>query len=152
MRLIAAVSCALAILVPASRTPAQAAEQRPAQHETETAAPASLPEVPKADFKELCNGHVTGAPGADGRPGPHILWTAYSSRATTPELAKRLTAKLAGVTHETHESCDLWRFDDKAHPIWDLCPVAVKGPASECAAPPAGTKSILIVSTMVGEY
>lgn len=150
MRLIAAVVCAIAIAVPASGARTQEPERPQARNEAAPAAPAAIPEVPAADFRKLCGGHVTGEPKADGSPGPHILWTAYSSRSTTEELAKRHAAKLAGAKHETNESCELWRFDDPAHHIWDLCPAAVKGPAGECDPPPAGTKSILVVSVMAG--
>ncbi len=113
--------------------------------------PAPPPTVPAADFQRLCSGHVAAVPRPDGRPGPHLQWIAYSSPTPVEDLANRHAEKLAGGAHEQGEDgCHLWRFEDSARHIWDLCPVEVQGPTSRCEAPPRGTKSILLVSVMVG--
>jgi hypothetical protein len=114
-------------------------------------APAAPPAVPEADFERLCSGHVAAVPRKDGSPGPHLVWTAYSSPTPAAELARRHVKALAGGAHEEgDDGCHLWRFEDSGRHIWDLCPLAVPTPARECGAPPEGTKSILLVSLMVG--
>jgi hypothetical protein len=109
------------------------------------------PAVPEADFHRLCSGHVAAVPRPDGRPGPHLEWTAYTSPSPVGELAGRHATALAGGEHETGEDgCHLWRFQDAGKHIWDLCPIEVETPARGCDRPPAGTRSVLLVSTMVG--
>lgn len=140
-----ALTLALAALLGATSVNAQAADRMTASL---AAAP---PAVPEADFHRLCSGHVTAVPTADGRPGPHLEWTAYTSSSAVGELARRHETALAGGEHEAGEDgCHLWRFQDSAKHIWDLCPVEVETPARDCDKPPAGTKAVLVVSTMVG--
>jgi hypothetical protein len=121
-----------------------------ANAQTGAPTPAPPPAVAAADFQRLCSGHVAAVPRPDGRPGPHLEWIAYTSAAAAEELARRHRAELAGGEHETGaDGCHVWRFSDSGRHIWDLCPVEVEGPAARCV-PPAGTRSVLLVSTMVG--
>jgi hypothetical protein len=140
-----AVTVALATLLGVAGVHAQTADRAPASL---AAAP---PAVPEADFHRLCSGHVTAVPTPDGRPGPHLEWTAYTSSSAVGALARRQEKALAGGEHEAGEDgCHLWRFQDAAKHIWDLCPVEVETPARDCDPPPAGTKAVLVISTMVG--
>lgn len=140
-----AVTVALAAFLGATSVDAQTADLPPV-----SLAPAP-PAVPEADFHRLCSGHVTAVPMPDGRPGPHLEWTAYTSPSGVDALARRHEKALAGGEHEGGaDGCHLWRFQDAAKHIWDLCPVEVETPARDCDPPPAGTKAVLVISTMVG--
>jgi hypothetical protein len=143
-----ALTVAIAAVLGAGILGAQTADREPALLAPPNPAPPAVPEV---DFQRLCSGHVSAVPRADGRPGPHLEWTAYTSPSPVGELAGRHETALAGGEHETGEDgCHLWRFQDAGKHIWDLCPVEVESPARGCDKPPSGTRSVLLVSTMVG--
>jgi hypothetical protein len=105
---------------------------------------------PPGDALHLCGGHVTGAPFPDGKPGPHIIWEAYSSQELPTALAKRYLDSLGSETHSRSDGCDLWRFPpDKPTHTLEVCPVSFQGPWSECShAPSRAAKSIILISSM----
>jgi len=113
-----------------------------------TALPRSVIEAP-GDAPRLCSGHISGAPLPDGKPGPHILWEAYSSQELPASLAKRYLDSLGSEAHSTLDGCDLWRFPpDKPARTLEVCPVSVKGPWSECDQAPPRAATIIMISSM----
>ena len=52
-------------------------------------------------------------------------------------------------THDKVERCDIWRFPaDKPKRILEVCPPEPAGPWRDCDPPPAGTKSVVMISDM----
>lgn len=113
----------------------------------------SLPEAslePPAEAVELCAGHVTGASLPDGRPGPHINWTLYTSTETRPALAERYHDALGDEGHTADAACDRWkRPPERPERIVEVCELTAEGPWSDCPPPPESAKSRILVSTMV---
>jgi hypothetical protein len=105
---------------------------------------------PPGDAQHLCDGHVSGVPSADGKPGAHITWTAYSSREAPDVLTKRYLASFGSEGHAVVSGCDIWRFPpDKPTRVIDVCPVSADNPTLDsCPAPPAEAKSIIMISSM----
>jgi hypothetical protein len=118
----------------------------------EARAPKGLPEAsldPPTDAVELCSGHVTGAPLPDGRPGPHINWTLYTSTETRPALAERYDDALGDEGHTADSVCDTWkRPTDRPERIVEVCELTAEGPWSDCPPPPQSAKSRILISTM----
>jgi hypothetical protein len=102
---------------PIARPAPTAAESR----KVATSAPAlearaskGVPEAsldPPSDAVELCRGHVTGAPLPDGRPGPHISWTLYTSGETRRALAERYHDALGDEGHTAGTDCRVVRSE-----------------------------------------
>lgn len=138
LALVAVVSCA-------GSHPKTVAPQSGKQ--AETALPRGVTEPP-SNASHLCGGHVTGAPLPDGKPGPHIIWDAYSSQELPAVLAKRYLKSLGPEAHSTMDGCDLWRFppDMPAHTL-EVCPVSSGGPWSECSQAPPPAASIIMISS-----
>ena len=107
---------------------------------------------PPPGAKKLCSGHVTGAPRPDGQPGPHINWTAYTSRKSPDSLAKRYLQSHGTTGHAQEGGCHIWRRpSDKPREVLEICGVEKAGPWNECAdPPPAGAKSIIMISSITG--
>lgn len=111
-----------------------------------------LPEAsldPPSEAVELCRGHVTGAPLPDGRPGPHIGWTLYTSAETRRSLAERYHDALGDEGHTADSDCDAWkRPAERPERVVEVCELAAEGPWDGCPPPPEGAKSRILISTM----
>lgn len=111
-----------------------------------------LPEAsldPPSDAVELCSGHVTGAPLPDGRPGPHITWTLYTSTEARPALVERYQDALGDEGHSADPDCDTWkRPADRPEGVVEVCELTAEGPWSDCPPPPTGARSRILVSRM----
>lgn len=114
----------------------------------EPGAPGSI-EPPKG-AKILCSGHVTGEPSSEGTPGPHILWTAYSSRKTTATVAAGYRKSLGTQNRSTEGKCEIWRFPStNPKNVLEVCPVTAMGPWQECRPAPRNARSLVSISTMI---
>lgn len=111
-----------------------------------------LPEAsldPPSNAIELCAGHVTGAPLPDGRPGPHIGWTLYTSAETRSALAERYHDALGDEGHAADSDCDTWRRPaERPERIVEVCELSAEGPWDGCPPPPEGARSRILISTM----
>ncbi len=104
---------------------------------------------PLSDAVELCSGHVTGAPLADGRPGAHINWTLYTSGETRRSLVERYQDALGGEGHTADSDCDIWRRPaGRPEGIVEVCELAAEGPWGDCPPPPEEARSRILISTM----
>jgi hypothetical protein len=114
--------------------------------------PGSPPEAsldPPSDAVELCTGHVTGAPLPDGRPGPHVVWTLYTSAETRRSLVERYRKALGKEGHTADAGCDSWkRPAERPGRILEVCDLTAEGPWERCPAPPKTAQSRICVSTM----
>jgi len=106
------------------------------------------PFAPPDDASRLCGGHVTMAPSAEGEAAAHIVWEAYASPEARASLAARYSRSLGPPTSSSQRDCDSWRHPTE-HPrrVLEICATDAPGPWSDCAAPPPGTASILLVSS-----
>ena len=118
----------------------------------EAGASGRLPEAsldPPSGAVELCAGHLTGAPLPDGRPGPHITWTLYTSAETRPALAERYHDALGNEGHVADSGCDAWKGPaERPERIVEVCELAAEGPWSDCPPPPENANSRILISTM----
>lgn len=104
---------------------------------------------PPADAVELCAGHLTGAPLPDGRPGPHITWTLYTSAESLPAVAERYYDALGDEGHTTDSDCYTWKRPvDRPERIVEVCELAAEGPWSDCPPLPENARSRILISTM----
>lgn|GEM_PF-6432014 len=104
---------------------------------------------PPSDAKFLCHGHVSGESTTKGKPGPHIIWDAYSSREIPTALAKRYLDALGSESHSAEAGCDIWRFPpEKPARILEVCPMSAQGPWAECSKAPRQAASIILISTI----
>lgn len=104
---------------------------------------------PPSGAVELCTGHVTGVPLPDGRPGPHVGWTLYTSTETRRSLVKRYRRALGNEGHVAGTDCDSWgRPAAQPGRILEVCELTAEGPWERCPAPPATAKSRILVSTI----
>ncbi len=122
---------------------------RPAVEARPSKGPPEASLDPPSDAVELCRGHVTGAPLPDGRPGPHIGWTLYTSAETRSALAERYHDALGDEGHAADSDCDTWRRP-AARPerIVEVCELATEGPWGDCPPPPENARSRILISTM----
>lgn len=98
---------------------------------------------------ELCTGHLTGAPLPDGRPGPHVAWTLYTSGEARHLLAARYLETLGDAGHVMDGGCDSWRRPpERPDRILAVCELAAEGPWGSCPPPPETAKSRVLLSTM----
>lgn len=104
---------------------------------------------PPPDAIELCSGHVAGAPRPDGRPGPHINWTLYTSTETRHSLAVRYREAFGDEGHAAESDCDSWRRPpERPERVLEICELEAPGPWGRCSPPPEKAKSRILVSTM----
>ena len=105
---------------------------------------------PPASATRLCGGHVTGVGPKPGTSGPHISWEAFASPEPPEALVKSYLATLGRANHEAvKQGCDLWRFPpDTPRRVLEVCSPEPPGPWRDCAKPPAGTRSVVVISTM----
>src|SRR5262249_23159490 len=83
---------------------------------------------PPKDATLLCSGHVTGEPSPESTPGPHILWTAYSSRKTTATVAAEYSKSLGTQNRSKEGKCEIWRFPStNPKNVLEVCPVTPAG-------------------------
>lgn len=128
---------------PSAVQPAPAAERK-------TLAPEAAPLGPPSNAEFLCSGHVTGAPLPDGSPGSHINWMAFTSHQD-PAIVIPYYVKALGASPTPVGVCATWRdpvTDPRA--TVDVCPATYLGPWDTCQPIPAGTRSIIMTSTLSG--
>ena len=98
--------------------------------------------------REICSEHVTGAPTADGTPGPHINWIAFSTTDPVEKVVEHYLAALGRENHSHERGEDLWRFPrEKPRRVLSVEPADSKGPWSHCSVP-AGAKAVVTMSSM----
>jgi hypothetical protein len=98
---------------------------------------------------ELCGGSVTGAPGRDGRPGGHILWTTYYSVEPSATGAAHYLHLLGTQNHRKEGGEDIWRFPlDKPLHVLTVAPAPGKPPSPSCKAPPTTARAVIEISSM----
>lgn len=113
-----------------------------------SAAPSEDPFAPPDDARRLCGGHVTTAPGADGEAAAHIVWQAYASPQAPNELSDRYSLQLSPPEPSSQRDCVAWRHPaEQPRRVLEICTTDAFGPWTDCPAPPAGTASILLVSS-----
>jgi hypothetical protein len=107
--------------------------------------------APPDDASRLCGGHVTMAPSAEGEVAAHIVWEAYASPEARASLAARYSRSLGPPTSSSQRECDTWRHPaEDPRRVLEVCATGAPGPWSDCAAPPPGTASIVLVSSRSG--
>jgi len=107
------------------------------------------PFAPPAGARQLCAGHVAGAPQPGGEAAPHITWTAYDSVESRAVLAARYHAAFKRNAEALNDGCDVWRTpSDTPSKVIEVCDVTAKGPWNGCAAIPGDAKSIVLISSM----
>jgi hypothetical protein len=103
---------------------------------------------PPAGARRLCGGHVTGVGTTPDTPGPHITWETFTSAETPESLTASYFAAYGKGNHDSYEACHFWRFPaDKPRRILEVCPPEPPGAWRDCDPPPAGTRSIVTLST-----
>ncbi len=103
---------------------------------------------PPTGATRLCAGHVTGVGPTPDTPGPHITWETYTSAETPEALTASYFAAYGKGNHDSFEGCHFWRFPaDKPRRILEVCPPEPPGAWRDCDPPPAGTRSIVTLST-----
>jgi hypothetical protein len=150
MRL-ACLAAALLAAIPASTV----ACGRPADHNATPHPPAGDPQrraedsvKPPENALQLCSGHVTGAPPADGSAAAHVTWDAYTSRDDTLAVATGYLNALGPDGHETEGPCHVWRIPPhQPNRVLQVCPLGAPGPWSSCTPVPASASSVILLST-----
>lgn len=98
----------------------------------------------------LCSEHVTGAPERDGRPGAHITWRAYTTADPQERVTAHYLAALGSVNHAREGDEDIWRFPrNRPRRMASVHPATSSGPWSDCAPAPAGTRTVVLLSSIV---
>ena len=97
----------------------------------------------------FCTEHITGAPGADRKPGPHISWTAYYSVDPPMRVVGHYTKVLGSENHRKEGNEDVWRFPiAKPERCMRVTQPGGTFPTGQCTHPPGSARAIVISSTM----
>ncbi len=142
------VSFALGALATGAARSQDTSQALPAPGADARVAGASGEIEPPPGAVELCGGHVTGAPAADGSPGPHIVWQAWVSSSTVAEVAHWYHGRLAETAYEPREDgCERWRFPRPgAETLLEICPRKSSGSWSECSGR-RSRRTVVLLST-----
>lgn len=120
-----------------------------------TQASATDPEIkPYPGAKHLCGKHVAGAP-RDGKPGAHITWNAYYSRAGVNKVVDFYKDQLGTEKYSFEQDSHGWVFSDTdAHSvthslILDIKKFDAEGPWTSCRSKIPNHGTIIMISSMV---
>ena len=98
---------------------------------------------------EFCTEHVVGAPGRDGKAGPHISWTGYYSVDIPEKVIGHYRKLLGSENHRKEGDEDIWRFPfEKPEQVLTITHPGGTFPRGNCARPPRSARTIVISSTM----
>ncbi len=111
--------------------------------------PAGSAIAPYPGSVQFCEQHITGAPGNDGKAGPHINWTGYYSTNSLEAVVSHYMKALGSENHRKEDGGSVWRFP-QMNPERVLSVTTPRGsfPREGCKALPKSARAIVIISMM----
>jgi len=112
-------------------------------------APADSAIVPYPRSVPFCQQHVTGAPGNDGKAGPHINWSGYYSTDSQEAVVSHYMKALGSENHQKEDSASVWRFPQmNSERVLTVTTPKGSFPREGCKALPKAVRTIIIISMM----
>jgi hypothetical protein len=105
---------------------------------------------PPPDSTPLCAGHVAGARGSDGSPGPSISWNAHATDEGVELLVARYTSALGEEPQARGPGCATWRRPPEApEAALEVCDARREDrPWSRCDQRSSEAAAVVLISTI----
>ncbi|WP_374583043.1 hypothetical protein [Pseudoduganella sp.] len=99
---------------------------------------------------KFCDEHVSGAPASDGRPGPHIIWHAYSSVDSPDAIVRYYAEQFGQKAGVAHDGSPEWRLGpEHARWIYAIHPASAQGKMWRRCEVPASAKTVVWISVFI---